>query len=171
MNNTFLKLLLGGMLLILFQVLVFNNIPLTVGGRLNPYIYPYFLLILPLGIPRWMLLMVGFAYGLTIDMFSNTYGMHAATSVFIAWLRPTLLGWLTPRSGYEAEDEPRMGSLGFTWFFAYTILVLAIHHFIYFFLEAFTLKFFGYTLVKTLVSLGFSTFITILLEYFFTNKK
>ena len=84
--------------LVLIQVLILNN--LLLPGVFNPYIYPLFLLLLPIRMPIWLLLLVGFVAGLTIDLFSNTMGMHAAASVLLCFMRPQVLKLIEPSGGY-----------------------------------------------------------------------
>jgi len=71
--------------LVLFQVLVLNNIQFL--GYINPYVYILFVLALPVQTPRWFTLFLAFCLGLTIDTFSNTMGMHAFAAVMVAFLR------------------------------------------------------------------------------------
>ena len=66
------------------QVFILNE--LRLGGFINPWLYLYFILMLPIHIPGWLLLMVAFLTGFTIDVFSNTIGMHTLATVFLAFL-------------------------------------------------------------------------------------
>ena len=72
--------------LVLVQVLVLNNIHFM--GYINPYVYVLFILLLPVRFSRLFTLILAFALGLIIDAFSNTYGIHAFSTVLIAFLRP-----------------------------------------------------------------------------------
>ena len=75
--------------LVFFQVLILNNIQL--GGYINPYFYIYFILLLPFETPRWLLLILSFLLGLTIDVFVNTPGVNAAACVLMAFARPFVI--------------------------------------------------------------------------------
>ncbi len=55
--------------LLLLQVFVLNNVEMP--GVFNPYVYIYFLLLLPLDMPRWWLLLVSFGTGLALDFFGT----------------------------------------------------------------------------------------------------
>ena len=66
-------------ILILLQVLLFNNIQFS--GYVNPYVYVMFILILPVEIPSWLLLLLSFMTGIVIDLFSGTPGMHSSATV------------------------------------------------------------------------------------------
>lgn len=76
------------------SVLVLNK--LNVSVYIHPYVYPMFLILLPFETPKWIMLPLAFAVGITIDMFNNTAGMHAAACVFIAYARPWLIKAYTP---------------------------------------------------------------------------
>src|SRR5687768_5226289 len=100
--------------LVAFQVLVLNN--LNFSFYINPYIYPLFLLLLPFRTPHWLLMIIGFAIGITVDMFSSTEGMHAAATVFMAFVQPSITRLITPKNALETDERPNVRSLGLTWF-------------------------------------------------------
>ena len=106
MINLVIRNILRMLVLILFQVLVLNNI--QVSGYINPYMYVLFILLLPFETPRWLLLISGFAIGISIDLFANTLGMHTSATVFMAFLRPYILKLLMPHDEYEQSTYPRL---------------------------------------------------------------
>jgi rod shape-determining protein MreD len=155
-------------LLVLLQVLVFNNIQL--GGYLNPYIYVLFLLLMPFETPRWLLLVAAFGLGISIDVFTNTLGMHAAATVFMAFIRPFVLNAIAPRDGYEIGTFPRLFFYGFKWFFKYSFILILAHHFVLFYLEVFSFAHFFHTLSRVLLSTVFSTLFIVLSQYIVFRK-
>src|SRR5580658_7192394 len=118
MTTNILVQLFRFIILVGIQVLVLNNLELN--GVFNPYIYPLFILLLPINTPKWLLLLLGFGTGLVIDMFSNTMGMHAAATTLLAYMRPYILNVLQPSGGYEPEDKPTLSNMGFRWFITYS---------------------------------------------------
>ena len=102
MNNPLVKNIIRFIVLILVQVLVLNN--MNLGGYLNPYIYVLFLLLLPANINRSLLLIIAFITGLTIDYFANTLGLHAAASVFLAFLRPGTINLLFRNQAWSIDE-------------------------------------------------------------------
>ncbi|HRE96529.1 MAG TPA: rod shape-determining protein MreD, partial [Flavobacteriales bacterium] len=68
--------ILRGIFLLLLQGLVLNNLPL--GTYFQPYLYVMFIILLPFETPNWMILPLSFFYGLILDSFTNTYGLHAS---------------------------------------------------------------------------------------------
>ena len=143
--------------LILVQVLILNNIEL--GGYVNPYIYILFIILLPVEIPAWLLIVTSFLIGLSVDMFSNSMGLHAAASVFIAFCRPFLLKRMAPREGYEPEVNLGVKKMGFQWFITFVTIMVLMHHFVLFYLEVFRFEEFFATLLR----MTFSSLITIIL--------
>ncbi|GDX52623.1 rod shape-determining protein MreD [Bacteroidota bacterium] len=155
--------------LVLIQVLILNN--LLLPGVFNPYIYPLFLLLLPIRMPIWLLLLVGFVAGLTIDLFSNTMGMHAAASVLLCFMRPQVLKLIEPSGGYEQTDKPSLSHMGFRWFATYASILVVIHHLFFFFIETLEFGQFGFMLLKILLSTSLSLLIIFLTEFFFIRRK
>jgi rod shape-determining protein MreD len=153
---------------ILFQVLVFDNV--MINGYMIPYVYILFILLMPFETPRWIQLLLGFALGLAIDLFSGILGMHTAASVLVAFIRPYLLELLAPRDGYEPETFPRIHYYGFFWFLKYTLLIVVIHHLALFYLEVFQLKHFLSTLLRVILSSILSTSTIVLSQYFVFRK-
>ena len=121
--------------LILVQILVLNNI--QISGYIVPYFYVLFILLLPFETPKWMLLFIAFALGITVDLFTQTIGMHAAASIFMAYLRPWVLEMSAPRDGYEPGTYPRLYYYGFQWFLKYTVILVLSHHLVLFYIEVF----------------------------------
>ena len=155
-------------LLILLQVLFFNNIQFS--GYVNPYIYIMFILLLPVEIPSWLLLLLSFATGLITDFFSGSPGMHTSATVLAGFVRPQILNVLSPRDGYEPGASPSMITYGFRWFLLYSLTIILIHHTALFYLEVFRLSEFFRTMLRVLLSSFFSlTFI--LLGEFYRRRK
>lgn len=152
LNNFFRFLVLT-----LFQVFVLNNVQLS--GYINPYLYIIFILLLPLETPKSLLLIFAFIQGLTIDMFVQTPGMHAASCVLMAYLRPFVIGTISSKREYEPGIQPSIQDLGFVWFISYTGILTLAHHTILFFAEVFN---FGEFLI-TIQRIIYSTIITLIL--------
>lgn len=153
---------------VLFQILVLDNI--MINGFLIPYFYLLFILLMPFETPRWVQLLSGFALGLGIDIFEQTPGMHTAATVLVAFIRPYLLNLLSPRDGYEPDTFPRIHYYGFLWFLKYTLIIVAIHHLVLFYLEVFQLKDFLTTLLRVFLSTLLSASTIILSQYFVFRK-
>ena len=169
MTTDLLKYLWQFALLCLLQVLIFNN--LNLGGYVNPFLYIYLLLILPISIGRIQLLIVGFLLGLTVDVFSNTGGLHAAATTLIAFYRPLYLKAQSPREGYELTAVPHIKVFGLTWFLPYAFLMVFLHHIALFYLEVFRFSEFFHTLLRTLLSSMLTMVLILLVEYLFVSSN
>jgi rod shape-determining protein MreD len=144
------------LILVLFQVLVLNNIQFL--GYINPYLYILFILALPVQIPRWFELLLAFALGLTIDIFSNTPGTHAFATVLVAFFRSGIIKLFT--SIEEGNNpNPSFYTFGVSAYIKYVVILVFIHHTTLFMLEAFSFAHFGIMMAKILLS----SFVTIVL--------
>ena len=153
---------------VLFQVLVMDNV--MINGYMIPYVYLLFILLMPFETPRWLQLLAGFGLGLTMDLFSNTLGMHTAATVLAAFARSYMLDLLAPHDGYESDAFPRIHYYGFLWFLKYTLVIVAIHHLALFYLEVFQLKEFFSTLLRVILSSFLSASSIVLSQYFVFRK-
>jgi rod shape-determining protein MreD len=140
--------------LLLVQIFLLNNIQLN--GYLNPYLYILFIIMLPFDIPAWLLLLAGFIYGLIVDMFADTMGMHASATVFLCYARIGVLGFIAPREGYDSSHQPTFTNMGFRWFLIYSGFLVFVHHLLLFFLEAFSFNNFMFTFLKVVFSSAFT---------------
>jgi len=146
---TVIQNIVSFVILVLAQVLVLNNIQFL--GFINPYIYILFLISLPVRLPRWATLLLGFAIGLLIDAFSNTFGMHAFASVLIAYTRSFIIQLFT--SIDEGNNPtPSFHSFGVGAYIKYVFVMVFLHHSALFFLEAFSFSHFWLVLFKTILS-------------------
>jgi len=167
MITDLIRYVISFFVLLLIQVTILNNIHL--GGYINPFIYVMFILMLPVRIPGPLLLVLAFVLGLVIDMFTNSVGMHAAASVFMAYARPTVLKFIAPRDGYETESAPSVREFGFNWFAIYAIILVFLHHLMLFYIEVFRISEFFPTLLRIILSTIFTTAIVVLVQ-FITDK-
>ena len=139
---------------ILLQVLVLCNIQWS--GYVNPYLYVFIILMLPFATPVWLVMLLSLLTGLLIDMFQDTMGMHAAACVMMGYSRSFILKLFSPRDGYDNSTEPTLHYLGASWYLSYSVLLVFIHHFVFFFLEAFSADEFLFTLSRMGLSLLFT---------------
>ncbi|TAN13903.1 MAG: rod shape-determining protein MreD [Chitinophagaceae bacterium] len=164
-----LKNIIRFILLILLQVFVLNRIMLH--GLATPYLYMIFILLLPFNIPRWALMVCGLALGLSLDMFMNTPGMHAAACLVMAYLRPFVINILSPQGGFEtARATPSVASMGWSRFMMYALILISIHHFVYFTLEIFDFHDIIFWLLKIILSLIASFILVFLFEMLLAAK-
>jgi hypothetical protein len=150
------------------QVLILNH--LYLGGYIYPAAYVYFILLLPFEISGWLLLLSSFAMGLSVDFFSNTLGLNAAASVFMAFCRPWVLKLLESKREYEPGIQPGIKDLGFSWFFFYTLILVTLHHSALFFLEVFSFGEISQTIYRIGMSSAATIVLVFLMQFLFTKQ-
>lgn len=154
--------------LLAVQVLIFSYIHFS--PFISPFVYPLFVLLLPFNTPRWLLLILGFVAGFILDLMLDTNGMHAASLLLVAYLRPYLITFITPK-GAEFEVEPNIYLQGFSWFLIYCGVSTLTHHIFYFLIESWTFYNPIISLTRILVSTSFSVLFMMMFLYLFTSAK
>ena len=158
-------------LLILVQIYILNQVP-PLHRLVTPYIYYLFILWLPFKMGRRTQMLLAFALGFTLDCFTNTYGLHAAACVLIAYIRPFLINVLISQEGTESNYyEPSIQSMGFTPYLTYVTILTFIHHTFLFFLQALQTGGYFYFLLKSLTSTAISLLLIFLIELLFVRKQ
>ena len=158
-------------LLILVQVYILNQVP-PLHRLVTPYIYYLFILWLPFKMGRRTQMLLAFALGFTLDCFTNTYGLHAASCVLIAYIRPFLINVLISQEGTESNYyEPSIQSMGFTPYLTYVTILTFVHHTFLFFLQALQTGGYFYFLLKSLTSTAISLLLILLIELLFVRKQ
>ncbi|MFO7613814.1 MAG: rod shape-determining protein MreD [Bacteroidales bacterium] len=169
MNRSLAENMIRFVLLVIAQVFIFNNIQLS--GYINPQVYVLFILMLPFRLPGFWLLFLSFVTGLTIDVFMQTPGLHAAASVFLAFCRPGVIRLVGKKEDLESFDYPNVRDSGSLWFFSYTVILVLLHHLFLFFTEVFRFSEFGQTLLKVLINTALTALIIMLIQYLFYFRK
>lgn len=166
MNNSVFVHIARFILLVLLQVLVFNNINFL--GYINPYVYIMFIALYPVKNNRLAIIFLSFLIGLTIDLFSDTGGIHAAACVFVAYIRPLLLKF---SFGMIYDHQTiKFNSVEFGEKLTYLTLLTLIHHFVLFYLELFSVSKIILVLQKTLFSSIFTILLILIITIIFSKK-
>jgi rod shape-determining protein MreD len=150
------------------QVFVLNN--LEISGLINPFFYVVFLLLLPFDTSKGLLIFLAFLLGITIDIFSQTLGIHAGASVLLAFLRPYVLEFLLPRENMEPNTSPSLHVLGFPDFIKYVLILVLFHHLFLFFIEVFRFSDSIFTLLRTFISTVFSSLLIVISQLIIFKK-
>lgn len=166
--NQFIKHSIRFVLFILAQSLIFNQ--MEVGFGIQIMIYPLFVFLLPVEMGVFSLMSLSFILGLAIDAMSNTYGLHASSLLFVAYLRPVFFKIFAPRDGYDPNTETNIHMMGTSWYVKSFGILMLIHHFWFFLIEIFKLNDLIYILQKTLISVVLSFIICTLIQYLFLKK-
>lgn len=154
--------------LVLLQVLIVSHFEYR--GVMFPMVYPLFILLLPFEMGVVWLLLCAFGIGISVDYFSNTFGLHASASVLLAYVRPELFKVFAPRDGYESLSEGNINVMGYKWFIYVGGTLLLIHHLWFFLLEYFKFSDILYVIQQSIISAVVSMILIILLQILFFRK-
>ena len=154
MNRNLLAMPIAFLGYLLLQVLILQRVVLF--DTAFCLAYTGFLLFLPLELTTVVLMIIGFTFGLSIDLFQNSQGLHASACVLLAFIRNSWINRLTPQGGYDSSGSFSLGSLGLSWFFTYAAPLILLHHLVLFFAEAGGFGMFWLTLGKVFASFLFT---------------
>jgi len=154
--------------IVLLQTFVFGQIEFL---GVHPMIYPLFIMLLPFSMHPLNLLLSAFVMGLTVDVFTNTSGLHASSLLLFALLRPLIFKLFQPREGYEQFREGSVYEMGHQWFFYSFGILLLLHHCWFFFMETFKWIDTVYTLKKIGLTLPISYFSVTLLQFLLIRRR
>ena len=169
MDRITISLIFRFIALIALQVLILNNVQFS--GILNPYLYVYFLLVLPVDFSPNAGLVLGFMLGFIVDIFTQTLGMHTIATTFSAYCRPYILTYMAPRDSYEFARIPGIKQMGWLWFITYSGIIILLHHFVLFFVEMFRMSGLWLTLGKSLGSAVLTLILALALQMLFSSRK
>ncbi|WP_299553285.1 rod shape-determining protein MreD [Seonamhaeicola sp.] len=165
MNNSVSGNIIRFLALVLVQVLIFNHVNFL--GYINPYIYILFIAFFPVKNNRAILIFLSFLIGLSIDMFLDSGGIHAAASVFVAYIRPVIL---KPSFGTMYEHQSvRFSAIDFGSKVTYIAFLVFVHHFVLFSLEIFSITKILLILQKTLFSSIFTILLSVIISVIFSR--
>ncbi len=165
-----LKNIIRFVVFLLVQVFLLNRIP-PLHRFISPYLYFLFILWLPFKMPRLALTLVGFFFGLCLDFFTKTPGLHAAACTLIAYVRPFLITLLMPKEIMEINyAEPSIKSMGWMQYSVYILVLTSLHHTWLVFLEWLEVGDFLYFLGKVMGTLTVSLLLILITEMIFPRK-
>jgi rod shape-determining protein MreD len=167
MNSTLLVNIFRFIMLLAIQIVLFNNINFL--GYISPYPYILYIILYPVNSNRSGLIISSFLLGITMDMFCNSGGVHAAASLILAYYRPYIFKFSFGLS-YEYQTIRLNDSLT-PERFSFILVSVVLHHIILFILEAFHFKFIWDMLLRTLFSSIFTIIVSIIIIYLIKPNK
>lgn len=165
--------LLSNVLLILFlgavQILFLKNLALF--GVAFVFVYLLGILVLPISIKTTPLLLIAFILGLSVDVFYETIGMHAAAATMLAFVRPLWLRATSPTGGYVDTEEPSLNEMGLVWFLTYSIPLIFVYSLVFFTADQWGTSGFLGVLNKSLFSSILTCLLVILVQLLFFKRR
>ena len=153
---------------IILQVFVFNHIILW--DYAVPLLGVMVLLRTPLDAGRISNMLLAFFSGLVLDAFSNSPGVAAGAMTFTAFVQYSLLHAIVPKDAVE-DAVPSMKLLGKYNYVFYIAILMAVHHFMYFLLEAFSFFNAMDLLIRFLGSYALSMVLALSIEFLLSSKE
>lgn len=167
MSSTVIISIARFIILLIMQVVVFNRIDLF--GLADPYPYILFIILYPVNGNRALLLVSSFLLGLFIDMFTNSGGVHAAASLVLAYVRPSIFKFSFGLS-YEYQTI-RINEKLSPERFSFILISVVIHHLILYLLEVFRLSFLLDSLLRMFIATLFTLTLCIIIIYLIKPGK
>ena len=164
MSIGFLKRALLFVVFVLAQALVLGRVHLFHCA--TPFLYVYFVTMFPRNYPKWGVLTWAFVMGLTVDIFSNTPGLAAASLTAIAAIQPYFSELFVPRDSAETL-EPSLVNFGPTKYSYYIVTMVALYCLLFYTLEMFNFN----NMMEWLMCVVGSILITLALIYSFEIAK
>ncbi len=134
----------------LLQIFLFDN--LALGVYVDPLVYVAFLLLLPLDAAPVILLGAGLATGVAMDCAMGAAGINTIASLLVAFARPYVVGVLYGRENAHEGGTPSPVRMGARIYWHYLIVLVLLHHAVFFLLESLSWLHVVHTLVRTVVS-------------------
>lgn len=155
MSRTIFITILQFILIALAQILLLNNIQLF--GYMQPLIYIWFIILLPNNFPKWLVMILGFLMGFTMDVFSAQLGFHTATATLTATIKPMLLSWFV--NNFDNNTfRPSISEMGFLSYLGFVSAMTFLHTLVYNLIESFSfaeiLSLLLRVLISSLISVG-----------------
>jgi rod shape-determining protein MreD len=168
MNNLIISNSIRFIGLVLLQALVLNHINLF--GYINPLIYIVWVFLFPIRKNQSFFLIASFLLGLSVDFFSDSGGVNAAATLFIAFVRIPILKAVLRKSDFDYFLF-NLRAISIDKILLYVATLTFIHHFIIFSLEYFSFNDFTTIISTTFFTSIFTVLISILGILLFVKKK
>lgn len=153
---------------VLLQIFLFDN--LSISLYLTPLVYVAFIALLPLDTSGIVLLGAGLAMGVTMDFAMGAAGVNTIATLLIAFLRPWIVSLLYGRDNAREGGTPSPERMGRRVFLDYLIVLVLIHHVVFFTLESLSWAHALHTLLRIVVSGVVTVAVAWLVMRIFTAK-
>lgn len=168
MNKLFFENTIRFIVLVVLQAVVFNHI--NFFDYINPMVYIVWIFLFPLRKNIGLFLILSFLLGISVDVFSDSGGINAAATVFIAFIRLPLLKTILRKSDIDYLSF-NIKTISLNKRIIYISILTVIHHFIVFSFVYFNFKELSVILLNTLVTSIFTIVLSILGIQLFNKRS
>ena len=151
------------------QIFLLKNLALF--GVAFCFIYLLPILILPISIRPTSLLLISFIFGLVIDVFYDTLGLHSAAVAVFAFLRPFWLKAVRTSGGYDDTNSPSLQEMGVVWFISYALPLIFVFCLVFFIADQWGTVNWLNILNKSLFSSIFTLLLAIIVQLLFFKRR
>lgn len=144
MARIFLKYIFMFIVLVLVQVLLCNH--LVLFRVAVPFLFIYFIISLPMNLPRNWLLTLSFLIGFCVDIFSDTPGVNSLACTILAILKTPVFYAYVPHDDKAKVMHPTIATLGWPAYSKYLMTMSMVYC-----LLAFSIEYFSFSNVKDIV--------------------
>ncbi len=156
-----------GLLLLQFILLFYFRVTLVY----TPYIYLLLLFTLPRSLSTIKSLLVAFITGFGLDIFTNSWGIHAFSAVFVIFIFKTFTNTFARQQLSNEDTYFSIRSMGAFQYNLVLFALLLIYHLIVIFLWNFSFDLLIYNITKAFFSTLIASFITLLILVLLKNSK
>lgn len=169
MGRVFINNVIRFIIVLLIQIILFKNIGYYNIAAAFPYIF--FILFLPIGLPNFLLFLIAFLTGLSIDAFYDSIGVHACACIALALFRILYHKITLEMDIKDSYNTPSLSEMGFKWFLPYILLGTLTHHFTLFLVESFSFINILHVLFSIVISSIFTSLVILLMALLVYRKK
>lgn len=155
--------------LLLIQVLVMNN--LYLGGYINIFLYVLAIAMLPTNTGKIPMLLIAFASGFVVDLFSNVMGLHTCAAVVVAMMRIIFLDKILTKGEQVEISTPNMYAVSLSQYLWYLGIMVAGYNLVYFILELFSFNDFFKIVILTILSTIGTMLLAVLYQLAFADPN
>lgn len=157
-----IRYVLLALLLILIQFFLVQQV--NFGSWILPMPYIYLLFIIPFSLNRFGVLFLAFGMGYLLDGISDSYGMNAAATVTLAFAKYYADKWFIDTDSIQLQGYNNLTPAykGFGYYAVYTLILIFLHHLVFFSLNYFKFSAF-FTIIGVALGSSVATFLFILL--------
>lgn len=155
--------------LVLAQVLICNNILLF--GVAMPFIFIYFIIVLPLDLSKNLLIILSFLIGFFIDLFSDTLGLNSLAALFLSVLKRPVFYLYMPKEEKFKAAIPSIGTMGWSNYLKYTLTLTGIFCIIVFSIEFFSVASISLMLLMAASSTLFTLLLLLAIDALFNRSQ
>jgi hypothetical protein len=128
------------------------------------------MLLLPYQIKDWLVLLLGFASGMMVDILMGTLGIFAFSMTVASFTR--VIFFRVAKANEAGQQKfPSLKDMKFRNFFLYVSLVSFVHSIAFFMLDAFSFSHFGHTLFLIIGSTIFTSVAILFCNIIFVSKE